>query len=330
MRGTSRLVALALTALTPALWTGALTAQQPAAAVPPLWAYPVAQPGQPAAPPAAPDDGNPKHVSNSTVALTLQQTRDTYNIPDWHPDNHPATPEIVAKGRRPVVACGYCHLPNGQGRPENSSVAGLPASYIIQQMADFKNGLRKSSESRLGPQNLMVNLAKQATDAEVKAAADYFSSFKLKPWIRVVETATVPKTRIAGGMFIALENAVTEPIGNRIIEVPENLEQTELRDSGSGFIAYVPVGSIKKGEALVTTGGGKTTACAACHGADLKGLGPVPSISGRSPSQMARQMWDMQHGSRNGEWTQLMKPVVARLTDEDLVNITAYLASKQP
>jgi cytochrome c553 len=311
------------------LLASVLTAQQPAAPagpVPPLWAYPVAQPGQPAAPPAAPDDGSPKHVPNSTVALTAAQVRNTNDIPDWHPDNHPAMPEIVQKGRgRQVIACGYCHLPNGQGRPENSSVSGLPASYIIQQMADFKNGLRKSSESRLGPQNLMVNLAKQTTDAEVKAAAEYFASFKLKPWIRVVETATVPKTRIAGGMFIALENAGTEPIGNRIIEVPENLEQTELRDSGSGFIAYAPVGSIKKGEALVKSGN-----CASCHGADLKGLGPVPTIAGRSPSQMARQMWDMQHGARNGEWTQLMKPVVAKMTDEDMVNITAYLGSLKP
>jgi cytochrome c553 len=265
------------------------------------------------------------------VTLTLAQVRDTYNIPDWHPDGHPAMPDIVKNGRRTgVFACGYCHLPNGQGRPENSSVAGLPAAYIVQQMGDFKNGLRKSSEPRLGPQNLMVNIGKAATDAEVQAAAEYFSKLKLKPWIRVVEAATVPKTRIAGGMFIALEDAGTEPIGNRIIEVPENLERTELRDDASSFIAYAPVGSIKKGETLVTNGGGKTTACAVCHGTDLRGIGPVPSIAGRSPSQMARQIWDMQHGARNGVWTELMKPVVAKLTEEDLVSITAYLASLKP
>jgi len=315
--------AFALLILTPLL-----LAQQQAPA-PPLWAYPVAPAGQ-VNPPAARDDGSPKHVPNSTVALTAAQVRDTYNIPDWHPENHPPAPDIVTKGRRPTVfACGYCHLPNGQGRPENSSVAGLPAEYIAQQMADFKSGARKSSETRLGPINLMVNIAKAATDEEVKAAADYFSSFKLKPWIRVVETATVPKTRIAGGMLIALEGE-KEPIGNRIIEVSEDLEQTELRDSGSGFIAYAPVGSIKKGETLVTTGGGKTTQCAVCHGADLRGLGPVPTIAGRSPSQMMRQMWDMQHGTRNGTWTQLMKPVLAKLTEEDLVNVAAYLSSKMP
>ena len=132
-------------------------------------------------------------------------------------------------------------------------------------------------------------------------------------------------------MFIALDGGEMEPIGNRIIEVPENLERTELRDDASGFIAYAPAGSIRKGEALVKTGSaGKTTACAVCHGAGLRGVGPVPSIAGRSPNQMARQLWDMQHGARNGTWTQLMKPVVAKLTEEDLVSITAYLASLKP
>jgi cytochrome c553 len=303
---------------------GVYAAQQPPA--PPLWAFPVATGGQRGAPAPA-DDGSPKRVPNSNVALTLAQVRDTYNIPDWHPDNHPPAPDIVTHGRRAgnVISCGYCHLPNGQGRPENASVAGLPKEYIIQQMADFKSGARKSSESRLGPINLMINIAKAATDEEVKAAAEYFSSFKLKPWIRVVETATVPKTRIAGGMYIALEGNEKEPIGNRVIEVPENLEQTELRDSGSGFIAYVPVGSIKKGEALATKG-----QCGLCHGADLRGLGPVPGIAGRSPDQMGRQLWDMKYGARNGPWTQLMKPVVKDMTEEDLVSITAYLASRTP
>ena len=107
-------------------------------------------------------------------------------------------------------------------------------------------------------------------------------------------------------------NDGNEPLGQRIIELPENLERTELRDAASGFVAYVPVGSIKKGEALVTKGGGKTTQCGLCHGADLKGLGPVPGIGGRSPSYLVRQMHDMQTGVRKGSWSELMKPVVEK------------------
>src|SRR4029453_878874 len=107
-------------------------------------------------------------------------------------------------------------------------------------------------------------------------------------------TKTVPKTRIQGGMYLRLEGEETEPLGMRIIETPENVEHTEvLRDPRSGFIAYAPPGSIKKGEALVTNGGnGKTVACGTCHGPDLKGLGPVPGLAGRSPSYLVRQIYD--------------------------------------
>jgi cytochrome c553 len=95
------------------------------------------------------------------------------------------------------------------------------------------------------------------------------------------------------------------------------------------MIAYVPVGAIKKGENLVKTGGnGKTIECTSCHGPDLLGIGPVPGIAGRSASYLTRQLYDMQVGTRNGEWTQLMKPVVAKLTNEDLVNIVAYVSSR--
>ncbi len=154
---------------------------------------------------------------------------------------------------------------------------------------------------------------------------------KWTPWIKVVETKVVPKTRIVIGMFLALEGGEKEPIGHRIIEVPEKTEDTELlRDPRSGYIAYAPVGSIKKGEALVTKGGGsKTTQCAVCHGADLQGLGPVPGIAGRSPSYLVRQLYDMQQGSRAGVWTDLMKPVVAKLTTDDMLAIAAYLASRE-
>jgi len=122
----------------------------------------------------------------------------------------------------------------------------------------------------------------------------------------------------------------TESLGNRIIEAPEETERTEvLRDPRSGFVAYAPVGSIKRGQALVTTGGnGKTIACGTCHGTNLQGMGPVPGIGGRSPSYLVRQMYDMQTGSRKGSWSELMQPVVQKLTGEDFVSIAAYVASR--
>ena len=122
-----------------------------------------------------------------------------------------------------------------------------------------------------------------------------------------------------------------EPIGQRIIEVAEDVARSTLRDPGSGFIAYVPVGSIKRGEALVTTGGrGKTIMCATCHGQDLKGLGDIPPLAGRSPSYTVRQLYDFQSGARAGLLSAQMKESVAKLTIDDMVSIAAYTASRAP
>ena len=284
-----------------------LVAQNPSGAKPaaqadppPYWAYAVDPPADSNAA-QKPDDTTPRHIPGSDGGFTQAQVRNFFSAPDWHPASHPTMPGIVSRGRAPdVFACGYCHLPNGQGRPENSSLAGLPAAYMVQQLADFKSGLRESSEPKHGPTRSMSGIATRATDKEIKAAAEYFSAIRPAPWIRVVETNTVPKTHVAGWMLVASDPASTEPIGQRIIETPENLERTELRDDHSGFVAYVPVGSIQKGEALVKTGSGKRAACSTCHGPGLKGMGKVPRLAGRSPSYIVRQLYDMKSGARAG------------------------------
>ena len=298
---------------------------------PPPWAFTVNTPapaGAPAPAAAAPDPA-PRHVPGTDKAFTVAETRDAYSPPDWHPSGHPPMPAAVAHGRKPEMrACGFCHLTNGQGRPENASLAGLPAAYITQQMADFRSGARKSSEPKMGPPNAMIADAKAATDDEIRAAAEYFSSFPFKKWVRVVEATEVPKTRITGSMHVPTEGA--EPLGQRIVEMPENLERTELRDGASGFVAYVPVGSIAAGEALVKTGGGRTQACGICHGEDLKGMGPVPPLAGRSPSYTVRQLWDLKYGARRGGWSRLMKSAVLNISLDDMVAIAAYAASLEP
>jgi cytochrome c553 len=211
----------------------------------------------------------------------------------------------------------------------------------MRQIQDFRNGLRRTADPRKPNTNTMIDLAKAMTDDEVAAAAQYFSAIKWAPWIRVVETEMVPKTRISGNLFLPTERVKSEPIAGRIIEVPEDEAQAEtLRNPHSGFVAYVPVGSIEKGRDLVTTGGmkvvgntivpGKTTPCLTCHGLDLMGVADVPPIAGRSPSYIVRQIWDMQQGTRNGAAAQLMKMAIAKLTEDDLVAIAAYVSSRVP
>ena len=295
---------------------------------PPKWAYPITPPDFK----LPPDDGKLKHVPDSSAAFTTSQLRDRFFAKDWHPDDHPPMPGIVSYGRQPdVLACGHCHRADGAGGPENSSLAGLPATYIAQQVTDIRNGARKSSVPQRIPVALMLSVSRAVTDDEVTQAARYFSSLKPKRLIKVVETDTVPKTYVEWLIYAVSKDGGQEPIGRRIVEVPDGLDQFESYDSRAEFTAYVPVGSVAKGEALVTTGGtGKTVQCGICHGPDLKGLGPIPGIAGRSPSYIVRQLYDFKHGERTGPWSPLMVRVVANLGEEDLVSLAAYLASLEP
>jgi cytochrome c553 len=302
----------------------------------PGWAFAVnpavlsAPPVSPPAPAPAPDT-TLQHVPGSDAVFTLAQIGDLYTAVDWHAEDHPTMPRVVGHGRPPeLYACGYCHLPNGQGRPENASLAGLPVSYIVEQMAEFRAGRRRSSEPRHLPASLMAKRESHANAQDTLAAARYFSRLAPKPWIRVIETATVEPVQVAGWMLVALGGGDREAIDERIVETPENLERTELRDDRSGFVAFVPPGSLSAGRELVENGGGKTMPCGACHGPQLKGLGAGPRLAGRSPSYLVRQLYDLQSGARGGPLAAPMLPVVANLSVADMGAIAAYAASLPP
>jgi len=316
-----------------------------AAEIPPPWAYgfktppPTTLPPSPPAVPAAPA-AKPSLVLRSlpdTIRqFTVKEVTEVFGPADWYPDDHPPAPEIVSHGRAPAIwACARCHYVNGKGRPENAGIAGLPVDYFIGQLHAFRDGERTSSDPRKPNTKLMADYAKAMTEDEIRAAAEYYGSMAWTPWIRVVETERVPQTTTSVGMYLPLPDLPDEPIGDRIIEVPEDVEQVEvLRSPRVGFIAYVPPGSVKAGEVLVTTGGGKTAACTACHGSDLQGFtspatGTAPGIAGRSPSYLVRQLFDLKTGARHGKRTEPMKPVVANLSTNDMLAIAAYLASRE-
>lgn len=296
------------------------------------WAY---NPGGAPPSPVATDypDKSMMHAEGSTLAFNLNQVHDRYGPADWFPKEHGAMPPVVQHGNGTEVwACSLCHLPNGQGRPENAGVAGLPMEYFVKQMSDFRNGLRTSADAGKFNTGLMISFAKNMNDDQIHQAAEYFGALHFQPWIKVIESNTVPKTKIDNGLFIKLPGNAVEPLGNRIVEMTTDEHLTEdLRDDHVGFSAYVPPGSVKKGEALVKTGGnGVTIACVICHGATLRGVGPVPPLAGRSPSYIARQLNDMQHGTRYGSWSALMTNAVVKLTPTDIVDIAAYLATQKP
>jgi cytochrome c553 len=286
----------------------------------PDWAFPVASKVQP----PTKEDDQPKTLPGSSKSYTQKQIDDLKNPPDWFPDMHPAMPDVVARGTA-TLACGSCHLPIGTGHDESAYVAGLPASYIAEQMADFKAGTRKGF-------GIMPDIAKALTDADVQSAAAYFAALPARTWVQVVETDTVPKTYVnPSNMRLALPNGGSESIGNRIVELPDDEAAGIARDPRSGFVAYVPKGSIAKGEALVTNGGaGTTMPCGVCHGPTLQGTAIAPPITGRHGNYLVRQLYFFQDGERSGGKAAMMQPVVQKLTIDDMIAISAYLASRSP
>lgn len=328
----------ALIAIAVAGFGASVLAQQPAApaeAIPaglPDWAYtPPAPPGSPPPPSALPaDDTVILRMPGTERTLTRGQVRGVEEIPDWHPEERRGpVPHVVKIGRfkENVRACGFCHLADGSGRPENASVNGLHVAYFTQQMEDYQHGLRDSADPRKNNTNNMILYAKNATPEEVRAAAEYFAAQPYPKKIKVIESRTAPKVRLQGGMHMAIVGAGAgiEPIGDQIVEVPDDALQAEARDTRMGYTAYVPVGSVNKGKALAAR-----HQCATCHGATLDGLGPVPPLAGRSPSYTMRQLFDMKAGTRRGPWAELMTPVVDKMSVEDMLNLSAYTASLAP
>lgn len=288
----------------------------------PSWAFQVQGGSLPAESP------EPKAVPGSTRKYTPKEIDDLTNPPDWFPDAHPPSPGPVQKGRPGVLACGGCHLMSGLGHPESADLTGYTADYLVQQMNDFRTGARPDFAARMNA------FAKALSDDEIRETAEWFASLPRRRFVRVVEAAMVPRTFVGQGRMRFIDPAAkgqTEPIGTRIITLPEDQELARLRDPRSGFVAYVPPGSVERGKALAETGGnGKTVACGICHGPGLKGLGNVPRLAGVHPIYLARQLYHFREGSRKGPDAALMAAPAGQLTDEDIVSLSAYAGSLPP
>jgi cytochrome c553 len=289
----------------------------------PSWAFPT----RPPEPSGGGDSVTPLHIPGSRLTFTEAQVNNVFFVMDWYPDAHPTMPDIVARGRKPaVLACGYCHLADGAGRPENTMLAGLPAAYIIEQIADMKSGARRGAwlgnDADILPSARMAAIASAATADEVAQAARYFATLRPRQRGKVVETIEVPKTTVGRGLYLPAVGF--EPLGQRLIEVPEDVSRHERHDPYVSYTAYVPPGSIARGHALATT------VCMSCHGSDLRGGAPVPPLAGRSPSYILRQLLAFKAGTRSTSAGAPMRAVAATLTVDDMIAAAAYAGTLTP
>lgn len=261
------------------------------------------------------------HLSGSIRTYRREQLEGL--APDWWPQDHPSMPTIVAAGRDKGIPCAECHGPAGAGVPHTATLTGLPAAYIIEQVKGFRDGSRANDEMHFE--------ASHVSDADVRQAATYFSGLRLgEGRVRIIEAARVPATHIETYMLVRTVGGGSEPIGDRIIELPLDPERVRMGDARARFIAHVPNGSVARGRLLASGGAGGIIACMSCDGADLRGVANVPPLAGRSPTYLTRQLVQVALGNRQRAPVQLMQQVASRLTFKDMISVAAYAASLNP
>lgn len=77
------------------------------------------------------------------------------------------TPTSPHLARNLAAQCANCHGTNGKSVAEVPSLAGQPASVLVQKMKDYRDGKL--------PASIMHQLAKGYSDEQVALMAAYFS-----------------------------------------------------------------------------------------------------------------------------------------------------------
>lgn len=292
------------------------------------WAFP--EPPRTASNAASPPARPRQTVPQAERVYDEAAIKDLFHAVDWFPSRHPPAPRPVLAGHRPdAMACGYCHLPDGQGRPENAALAGLPADYIVRQVRDIRTGTRTDAVAHWGPTGFMARAARGWAPDEAAAAARYFSRLPYRKAFRLIEASEIPAVEPTFGLYRLAPAGGREPLGERVVEVPNDLERFELRDNRPGYSIYVPPGAVAAGRALAHGAAVGVPACVSCHGARLEG-GLGPPLAGRYPAYLFRQLLAFSRGARSGADAAQMILVAKAMTPRQMIGAAAYAASLEP
>ncbi len=278
------------------------------------WAFP----GRGPAPATA--AGRIERLPGSPRRFTTAALKDFTRAPDWFPAEHPPAPRAVLVGSRGAFACGYCHLVTGAGRTENAQLRGQPVDYIEEQVKAFASGARRSAVPS-PPTDYMVAAARLIRPADLHAAAVYFAALEPQQHARVIETSIIPRATAEGYLY-RFDPTAREPLGNRIVEGATDAERHRLHDPHERSVAYVPVGAVARGEALALHGTTGVPACASCHTTHFVGIG------GESPTYLVRQLAGFRSRRRNDPGAAPMQAVSSTLTDDQLIDLAAYIGSR--
>jgi cytochrome c553 len=246
--------------------------------------------------------------------------------PDWA---YPGCPKPIGPEQKD---CAYCHLSTGAGRPENAKISGLSAAYIVGQARAFRTGERQAAKSDWFPTHAMVEAVADLDDEQLTGAATQMARQPARSFVKVVEATQVPNHEV-WCYFILPKAGPSMELGQRIVEIVDDVERFKAIDPEVTYTAYVPQGSIARGRLLAAARSdpqGKS--CEECHGPNLKGgeAFPGPPLAGRFPGYVFRQLYAFQSGARRGGAAEAMLPFVKTLTQADMIDLAAFAASLQP
>ena len=256
---------------------------------------------------------------------------------DWFPQSHPIPPPVVlVPGKDQAPPCAECHTVNGQGMVGIPDIAGLPANYLLEQLAAFRSGARTSALPHYLETGVMIATAKAWSQTDLQAAVAYYASLPRRTPTRVVETEAAPSMRLErwGWTYRDPAGGATHPLDGSVAEAPESVTRLFLGDLSTRQLVYVSHATLTLGRAVIRSGGGGGGGggqpCTACHGANLRGNSIAPPLAGRDPGYLARQLWDIRSGARSGANVKLMQGPARGLTARDITAVAGYLASLAP
>ena len=265
---------------------------------------------------------------------------------------------------RSIGACIGCH-----GKEGHSEVLIYPnlakqhPEYIAKQLHNFKNKTRSNNYamSQFAGNMTANDIADIAAYLKDPAAVANVKSHKVMPSAPVTAAVIAGKTKSATcGACHGVDGNTTTPVYPKLAgqsadyivkqlqdfksgarknatmaPMAAGLSEQDMQEIASYYSAQTLLTTKKKGSDIgkkIYFGGhlkAKVTACAACHGADGRGMpnARFPVIAGQNKSYIKKQLTAFQKGKRHNDYNGMMQSVVAKLSKKDINELAKYIAA---
>ena len=262
----------------------------------------------------------------------------------------PGTGNVKA-GEQEAGMCAGCHSIDGNAlNPNNPSLAGQPADYLVKAMKDYRDGRRSDP--------MMTNALNNMQDETIANLAAYYASqYPESPLQRarmdyskfdpVAEGSKIAGS--CGGCHGKNGNSLKAGIpsltglnvkylvtatrdyrdGMRKNKVMRNmvgtLSDTDIEKVAFYYATQSPMSSKTAPKADLAAGEKISSGCTSCHGeGGVSTTAGTPSLAGQDASYLAAATRDYAQGVRNNE---TMSGPAKGLKPKDIVNVAGYFAS---